>query len=229
MKSYDIIIIGGGPAGTSAALFLEKKGYHIALLDQARFPRDKVCGEFISPAADDIFFELGILDSIEALNPTRLSGVVVSAYESSYLQVDYPFSSDGRAMTSLSVERSRLDNLMLSRVRNSKVDLMEGFKVTDLLFWDDNVCGVGGHDEAKTRFNIKAKVVIDAGGRNSISLRRLNLRQVSSGEGKIALAAHWEGIKVDGRYCYMHISHPGYTGIAPVGCNRANVVLVVGR
>ena len=229
MKSYDIIIIGGGPAGTSAALFLEKKGYHIALLDQARFPRDKVCGEFISPAADDIFFELGILGSIEALNPTRLSGVVVSAYESSYLQVDYPFSSDGRAMTSLSVERSRLDNLMLSRVRNSKVDLMEGFKVTDLLFWDDNVCGVGGHDEAKTRFNIKAKVVIDAGGRNSISLRRLNLRQVSSGEGKIALAAHWEGVKVDGRYCYMHISHPGYTGIAPVGCNRANVVLVVGR
>ena len=59
MKTYDIIIIGGGPAGASAALFLEKKGYRIALLDQARFPRDKVCGEFISPAADDIFFELG--------------------------------------------------------------------------------------------------------------------------------------------------------------------------
>ena len=223
MKSYDIIIIGGGPAGTSAALFLEKKGYHIALLDQARFPRDKVCGEFISPAADNIFFELGILDSIEALNPKRLNGVVVSAYERSYLQVDYPFSLDGRAMTSLSVERSILDNLMLNQVRNSKVNLMEGFKVTDLLFEGDNVCGVRGHDEAKTRFNIKAK----AGGRNSISLRRLNLRRASFGEGRTALAAHWEGVKVDERYCYMHISHPGYTGIAPVGCSRANVVLVV--
>jgi len=43
MKTYDIVIIGGGPAGTSAALFLEKKGYRIALLDQAFFPRDKVC------------------------------------------------------------------------------------------------------------------------------------------------------------------------------------------
>ena len=72
MKTYDIIIIGGGPAGASAALFLEKKGYCIALLDQARFPRDKVCGEFISPAADVILSELGVLEAIEALNPKRL-------------------------------------------------------------------------------------------------------------------------------------------------------------
>ena len=229
MKAYDIVIIGGGPAGASAALFLEKKGYRIALLDQAFFPRDKVCGEFISPAADDIFSDLGILESINALNPTRLSGVVLSAYESSYLQVDYPVAIDGRAMTSLSVERSMLDDLMINHVRNSKVQLLEGFKVTDLLFDGENVCGVKGHDKVKTKFSFKAKVVIDAGGRNSISLRRLNLRRGSSDRGKIALAAHWEGVKELGRYCHMHISHPGYTGIAPVGSNRANVVLVVDR
>ena len=229
MKPYDIVIIGGGPAGTSTALFLEKNGYRIALLDQALFPRDKVCGEFISPAADDIFSDLGILDSIDALNPTRLAGVVLSAYESSYLHVDYPVAVDGRTMTSLSVERSILDDLMINRVRSSNVKLLEGFKVTDLLFEGENVCGVKGHDAAKKKFSIKARVVIDAGGRNSISLRRLNLRRDSSGRGKIALAAHWEGVKELGRYCYMHISHPGYTGIAPVGNNRANVVLVVDR
>ena len=229
MKPYDIVIIGGGPAGTSAALFLEKKGYRIALLDQAFFPRDKVCGEFISPAADDIFSDLGILKSIDDLNPTKLSGVVLSAYESSYLQVDYPVSANGRVMTSLSVERSMLDNLMINHVRNSKVQLLEGFKVTDLLFEGENVCGVKGYDEVKKEFSIKAKIVIDAGGRNSISLRRLNLKKGSSQKGKIALAAHWEGVKELGPYCYMHISDPGYTGIAPVGKNRANVVLVVDR
>ena len=227
MKSYDIIIIGGGPAGASAALFLEKRGYHIALLDQARFPRDKICGEFISPASDAILSELGVLDAIEALNPTRLRGIALSAYESSWLQVDYPSSAGGATMTSLSVERSILDNLMLDKVRNSRIELMEGFKVVDLIFGDDRVCGVKGHDETKTKFNINAKIVIDAGGRNSVSLRRLNLRKNSSGKGKIALAAHWEDIKILGNYCYMHISHPGYTGIAPVGDNRANVVLVV--
>jgi len=229
MKSYDIVVIGGGPAGASAALFLEKKGYRVALLDQAFFPRDKVCGEFISPAADDIFSDLGILESIEALNPMRLCGVVISANENSCLQVDYPNTVDGRTMTSLSVERSILDDLMINQVRNSNIQLMEGFKVTDLLFDGGNVCGVKGHDETKTKFSIKAKVVIDGGGRNSISLRRLNLRRGSLRKGKIALAAHWEGVKELGSYCYMHISHPGYTGIAPVGHNRANVVLVVDR
>jgi len=227
MKSYDIIIVGGGPAGASAALFLEKMGYHIVLLDQARFPRDKICGEFISPAADAILSELGVLDAIEALNPTRLRGIALSAYESSWLQVDYPSSADGATMTSLSVERSTLDNLMLDKVRNSRIELMEGFKVVDLLFENGRVCGVIGHDETKTEININAKIVVDAGGRNSVSLRRLKLRQDSSGQGKIALAAHWEGAKLPRNYCYMHISQPGYTGIAPVGDNRANVVLVL--
>jgi flavin-dependent dehydrogenase len=229
MKSCDIIIIGGGPAGASAALFLEKKGYHITLLDQARFPRDKICGEFVSPAADDIFAELGILESIEALNPKRLSGVALSAYESSFLKVPYPLSPNGKTMTSLSMERSILDNLMVDHVRKSRVELMEGVKVTDLLFEDNNVCGVKGHDESKKRLNIRAKLVIDAGGKNSISLRRLNLKKKSFGRGKVALAAHWKGFKADSQYCYMHVSHPGYTGIAPVGSDKVNVVLVVNK
>ena len=114
MKPYDIIIIGAGPAGTSAALFLEKLGYRIALLDQARFPRDKVCGEFISPAADAILSKLGVLDAIEAVNPIRLKGVALSAYERSWLQVDYPTSIDGVVMTSLSMERSTLDHILLN-------------------------------------------------------------------------------------------------------------------
>ena len=169
MRNYDIVIIGGGPAGASTALFLEKKGYLIALLDQAFFPRDKVCGEFISPAADDIFADLGILKSIDAMNPIRLCGVALSSYERACFQVNYPDSANGRTMRSLSVERSILDNLMIDQVRNSNVQLMEGFKVTDLLFERGNVCGVKGYDQTKTKFNIKAKLVIDAGGRNSIS------------------------------------------------------------
>ena len=145
MKSYDIIIIGGGPAGTSAALFLAKKGYQVALLEQSRFPRDKVCGEFISPAADAIFSELGVLEAIESLHPLRLKGVVVSAYEQSVFQRDYPPALEaGRQMTSLSVERMVLDHLMLDRVRQSPVEVKEGFKVTDFLFGNGRVCGVSG-------------------------------------------------------------------------------------
>ena len=79
-ENLDVIVIGGGPAGSATALFLSAKGYRVLLLEQAFFPRDKVCGEFISPAADDLLAELGVLESIVALSPQRLSGVAISAY-----------------------------------------------------------------------------------------------------------------------------------------------------
>ena len=81
MDNADVVVIGGGPAGCSTAIGLNRLGYNVVLCDQAKFPRDKVCGEFISPAADPILDRLGILDYIEALAPKRLKGVAISSYE----------------------------------------------------------------------------------------------------------------------------------------------------
>lgn len=60
-----------------------------------------------------------------------------------------------------------------------------------------------------------------------MSIRRLNLRVLPKRSGKMAVSAHWEGVRLPRNYCYMHVSPPGYTGIAPVSGDRANVVLVV--
>ena len=91
MDNADVIVIGGGPAGCSAAIGLSRLGYNVVLCDQAKFPRDKVCGEFISPAADPILDRLGILSRIETLNPKRLKGVSISSYEGKEFSIDYPF------------------------------------------------------------------------------------------------------------------------------------------
>jgi geranylgeranyl reductase family protein len=224
--SSDVIVIGGGPAGSATALFLSQKGHRVLLLEQAHFPRDKVCGEFISPAADPLFAEMGLLEKIEALSPQRLSGVSISAYGDDELHIDYP-SLSGQRMTSLSLPRRSLDFLMLEAVINNDVQVLQGHKVTDLIIEDKVVIGVQGRDDQNQSFTFYAKVVVDAGGRNSISLRRLGLRQENNAPGKIALAAHWSGVKMQEPYCFMHISRPGYTGIAPVGPTEANVVLVV--
>ncbi len=228
---YDAIIIGAGPAGASAALFLHRRGLNVALLDQAKFPRDKVCGEFISPAADAILEDLGVLADLEKLNPTRLKGVAVSAYEKNQIFIDYPdHPQTGSVMTSLSIPRVALDNLLAEKVRASGIKFLENHRVQKFLFDGDRIVGVkglGGKKSPFENFEYKARAVIDAGGRNGISLRQLNLK-IQNGRGKkIALAAHWEGIRRPMDYCHMHISRPGYTGMSRVDGNRANVVLVV--
>ena len=230
MESYDVIIIGAGPAGTATALFLNDMGLDVVALDQAKFPRDKVCGEFISPAADPILDDLGVLDSIEALSPCRLKGVAISAYETNEVFIDYPPArGSSRRMTSLSLKRLAFDQLMVDRVRQCGVEVREEHKVTDFIFDGGSIVGVKGLDKNKTSFSLASKVVVDAGGRNCISLRRLALLKRRKKGGKIALAAHWQGNNLPQDYCRMHVSKPGYTGMAAVAADVVNIVLVVNQ
>ncbi len=228
MNPYDVIIIGAGPAGCASALFLHQKGLRVLVLDRAAFPRDKVCGEFISPAADDILAELGVLEAIRQSNPMRLQGVAISSYGKPELCIDYP-PCPGRVkpMTSLSLPRFQLDHLLVQKVVEQGIEVRERHAVDDFLFEEDRVVGVKGRDETNRLCTFSSSVVVDASGRNGLSLRRLGLIKPHRGPGKIALAAHWENVQFPHDYCYMHISSPGYTGMAPVGNDSVNVVLVV--
>ena len=228
MNSYDVIIIGAGPAGCASALLLHQKGLRVLVLDRAGFPRDKVCGEFISPAADDILKELGVLDAIQQFDPVRLRGVAISSYGKPELCIDYP-PCPGRVnpMTSLSLSRFQLDHMLVQKVIEQGVEVRERHAVDDFLFEDNRVTGVKGRNEVNRSFTCSAQIVVDASGRNGLSLRRLGLIKPHRGSQKVALAAHWENIQFPQDYCYMHVSSPGYTGMAPVGSDSVNVALVV--
>jgi len=230
INKADAIIIGGGPAGCAAAIGLSRLGYKVVLCDQAKFPRDKVCGEFISPAADSILARLGVLNRIEALKPKRLKGVAISSYGGEEFLVDYPKLPGMKLKpTSLSVPRYELDSLLIEETKRAGAMVQEQCKVTDFLFENGCVAGVKGWDANRTSFSIRSPLVIDAGGRNSLSLKKFKLKQKSAGKVKIAFAAHWQGAQIYDDYCFMHVSDFGYTGISSIGKDKANVVLVVNR
>jgi len=158
----------------------------------------------------------------------RLQGVAVSSYGKPELCIDYPpCPGRGKPMTSLSLSRYQLDHLLVQKVMEQGVEVRERHAVDDFLFDEDRVTGIKGRDEANRPFQYSASVVVDASGRNGLSLRRLGLIKPHRGPGKIALATHWENVQFPHDYCYMHISSPGYTGMAPVGNDSVNVVLVV--
>ncbi len=228
MNSPDVIVIGGGPAGCASAIFLAQAGKQVVLMDRACFPRDKVCGEFISPAADELLSELGVLEEIESHSPLRLGGVAVSAYGEEEVVCPYPYRPGStQPVTSLSFERLQLDQLLIDRAKAAGVEVKEGHQVYDLMVDGGHVVGVKVRDPERSDIEIKAPLVIDASGRNAVSLRKFDLRRNEERGKKIALAAHWEGAAFAGQFCYMHISRPGYTGMSPTAGGGANVVLVV--
>ena len=59
MRAFDIAVVGAGPAGSAAAITLARQGYAVALLDKERFPREKLCGDFINPISRPILRDLG--------------------------------------------------------------------------------------------------------------------------------------------------------------------------
>src|SRR5215510_264542 len=74
--NFDVIIAGGGPAGSSAAIHLARAGLQVLVVEQKRFPRPKLCGEFISPECQHHFQKLGVADAMIVHGPATLSETV---------------------------------------------------------------------------------------------------------------------------------------------------------
>src|SRR5688572_27475854 len=73
-RPIDVLVVGGGPAGSTVARLLALRGWAVTLLDRARFPRAKPCGECLNPGAVEALSRLGLLHRVEALGPARLRG-----------------------------------------------------------------------------------------------------------------------------------------------------------
>jgi flavin-dependent dehydrogenase len=75
----EVIVVGGGPAGASTACALAREGVDVLVLDRAKFPRDKICAEYLSPQASRILADMTVLEEIDGTNPAHLAGMRVRA------------------------------------------------------------------------------------------------------------------------------------------------------
>ena len=86
----DAVVVGAGPAGAATAILLAEQGLSVVLLDRARFPRDKICGEYLSPEGSRILDRLGVLARVEADGARPLRGMRILAPDGTLLVGDYP-------------------------------------------------------------------------------------------------------------------------------------------
>src|SRR5437870_1334658 len=138
--NYDVIIAGGGPAGASAAIHLSMSGARVLLAEQKRFPRAKLCGEFISPECTVHFERLGVAERMLAAGPTSLTETVF--YSRRGNRVSVPSAWFGAQGVALGLSRAEMDERLLRRAADCGVEVLEDAHVSSLLIADDRVCGV---------------------------------------------------------------------------------------
>jgi menaquinone-9 beta-reductase len=220
----EVVVVGGGPAGTAAAVFLRQAGHEVVLLDEARFPRDKVCGEGVSPEAWRLLSRMGADRAVRALEPRAVRGMKLTAPDGTSFQGDYT----GAREPGFAARRWCLDRALLESARAAGVVVREGMRARDLVLAGGMVRGVVVENGAGPE-TLSARLVVAADGRRSVVARRLGLLRESRRFRKFAVRGYWSGVEGLSDHGEMHVTRGGYCGIAPLGESEANVTFVLDR
>ena len=225
----DVIVVGAGPAGAATAILLAEHGVSVLVLDRARFPRPKICGEYLSPEAPRVLDRLGVLKAVDAV-AVPLAGMRITAPDGTVLTGAYRALGPWRPYRehALGLPRATLDALLVDRLRALPVDLREEVRVTDVLVEDGRVVGVRALDRAHRALEARAPLVVAADGRASIVAQRLGLRRPHRLQ-RMALVTYFAGLAgaPEPHLGEIFVAPPDYAIVNPVAPDRANLSLVV--
>ncbi len=224
-KEYDVIIVGGGPAGCSAAICLARQGCKVLLMDKAQFPRDKVCGDGVGPLTLEVLDRLGVLQVMMDRNPWRVEGI--DFFSPAGQRVRAPFSHlEGRYKHGLVLPRREFDFLLWQHVRGfSNVQVLENCEGVDLISAGSKIVGIQARYGSSLE-DFRGKVILGADGAYSLVAKRISspTRIFRS----YAFAARGYFHQVEGLtnqieiHCEKNLL-PGYGWIFPIGEDSANV------
>ncbi len=217
----EVVIVGGGPAGSALGCLLARAGHDVLLLEAKRFPRDQVCGESVSPEGWRLVEQIGAGDRVRALSPLPVRGMRLVAPDGTGFSGRYRSERPGFA-----VRRLALDEALLAAARDAGVRVVEGARVHGLLFDQGSVAGVTAEQDGEPR-ELRARLVAGADGRRSVVARRLGLLEEDPRLRRFAVRGHWEGALGLSDFGEMHVVDGGYCGVAPLSPTLANVAFVL--
>ncbi|MDQ3258812.1 MAG: FAD-dependent oxidoreductase, partial [Acidobacteriota bacterium] len=122
---YDVIIVGGGPAGASTAIHLAAHGARVLLAEQKKFPRPKLCGEFISPECVAHFARLGVVEQMLAAGGVEVAETVFFTLGGQSVNVPSAWLGGTHRRVALGLSRAAMDERLLSRARDVAVTVLE--------------------------------------------------------------------------------------------------------
>ena len=224
-RPYDVLVVGAGPGGSAAAISLAQTGWNVLLLDKASFPRDKVCGDFISPRSLRVLESLGCRAALDQARPNRLRSAALYLNGEQITAGEIPQVED-LPNYGYTLPRLVFDEILFRQVQASGVETVERCEVKGLTVAGDGVTLHAHHDGQPCDFY--GQMVIAADGAHSTIARALGLERRDSKNNIVALRAYYDGVDGDPSQADIFFDQsyfPGYAWIFPTGEGRANVGL----
>lgn len=206
----DVIIVGGGLAGCSAATQLAQRGFDVLLLEKSTYPRHKLCGEFLSPEAQHSFETLDVLDAVRDAGAHPITQTRVTTPSGA-------ISTNQLPGTALGLSRYVLDDLLAQRAANAEVNVQTGTRVRQIDGTLANGFSVETPDATHT-----ARLVLGAYGKRGLLDRTLDRSFLKESAPYVAFKAHYGGASVPNTI-ELHSFPGGYCGCSHVENDRLNV------
>lgn len=217
-----IVIVGAGPAGSSLAIRLAQKGGNVTLIEKDRFPREKLCGEFISPECLRHFESLGVKSDLLDMGGDRI--FQARFFSKKGRSVSVPTEWFGHGNYALSLSRAAMDDTLLSEARANGVNVLEGTRVTATTTEDGRMISVDLRSDNGEKSSVTGDVFIDATGRASALSRSEDKRKRPK---LVAFKAHLADVMPEPGTCEMYFFDGGYGGLSQVEGDKANFCFMV--
>ena len=192
-NNYDLIVIGGGPAGSTVATLVAEHGHSVLLLEREAEPKFKI-GESLIPATYWTFKRLGMLGKLRTSHfPQKYSVQFYSRTGKASSPFYFFQTNPHESAITWQVLRSEFDEMLLDNAREKGVAVQRGIRVREVLFEGDTATGVVVQGANGTRDTLNATVIVDSTGQRSLIGRQLNLNTVEPNLKMASLFTHYEG------------------------------------
>lgn len=228
-RAYDAAVIGGGPGGSTTALMLARAGWAVALIEKSRFPRPKVCGEFVSASSFPLFAELGLLQDVRRLAGPEVRRVGIFAGETvsaaDMPPVSGPFGKWGRALG-----REHFDVLMLQAAVRAGADLWQPFRVTGIERLNQGWrCHVSHPTNSASNASLSASTIVAANGSWEKSPWLSDCAAPHKGSDLLAFKAHFDGADLALDLMPLLVFPGGYGGMVWSDAGRLSLSCCISR
>ena len=191
--NYDLIVIGGGPAGSTVATLVAEQGHRVLLLERTATPQFKI-GESLIPATYWTFKRLGMLEKLRASHFPQKYSVQFYSRTGKASNPFYFFQTNPHeSAVTWQVLRSEFDEMLLDNAKEKGVEICRGIGVREVLFEGDTATGVVTQDVEGSREILNATIIVDSTGQRSLIGRQLNLNTTEPNLKMASLFTHYEG------------------------------------